>query len=158
MAVPAVNLMLSPQQYLERDSESRQRHEFVRGMMLPKEDIRRKAGSIGKPGFFTDVWIAGPNGERLPPGEIGEMVAKGPTVMSGYWNMPEATAETIVNGELHTGDLGYVDEEGYFYIVDRATDMYRTGGENVYPAEVEKILVGHPKILGAGAVQHTSVL
>ena len=73
-------------------------------------------------------------------------MAKGPTVMNGYWNLPEMTKKTIVDGDLHTGDLGYMDEEGYFYIVDRAKDMYRSGGENVYPAEVEKILAGHPKI------------
>jgi fatty-acyl-CoA synthase len=115
-------------------------------MMLPKEDIQRKMGSIGKPGFFTDIWIKGSNGKRAAPGEIGEIVAKGPTVMNGYWNLPEATAKALVDGVLHTGDLGYMDEEGYFYIVDRAKDMYRSGGENVYPAEVEKILAGHPKI------------
>jgi len=115
-------------------------------MLLPREDIQRKMGSIGKPGFFTDIWIAGANGKRLQPGEIGEIVARGPTVMSGYWNMKEETERTLVNGILHTGDLGYIDEEGYFYIVDRAKDMYRSGGENVYPAEVEKILSGHPKI------------
>ncbi|ETR70667.1 MAG: hypothetical protein OMM_03076 [Candidatus Magnetoglobus multicellularis str. Araruama] len=74
------------------------------------------------------------------------MVAKGPTVMSQYWNLPEETAKTIVNGKLYTGDLGYMDEEGYFYIVDRQKDMYRSGGENVYPAEVEKVLSNHPSI------------
>jgi fatty-acyl-CoA synthase len=115
-------------------------------MMLPQEDVQRKMGSIGKPGFFTDVWIAGPDGQKAAPGEIGEIMAKGPTVMEGYWNLPEITEKTLVNGELHTGDLGYMDEEGYFYIVDRAKDMYRSGGENVYPAEIEKILAGHPKI------------
>ena len=121
-------------------------------MLLPREDIHRKRGSIGKPGFFTDVWIAGPNGKPLPPGEIGEIVAKGPTLMSGYWNMPEATAKAIVDGVLHTGDLGYMDEEGYFYIVDRLKDMYRSGGENVYPADVEKILITHPKIANAAII------
>ena len=114
--------------------------------LLPKEDIFRKMGSIGKPGFFTDIWIAGPDGSKLPPGEIGEIMARGPTVMTGYWNMPQVTAKTLVDGVLRTGDLGYVDEEGYYYIVDRAKDMYRSGAENVYPAEVEKILAGHPKI------------
>ncbi len=115
-------------------------------MVVPRADIKRKMGSIGKPGFFTDIWIAGPTGERLPPGEIGAIVARGPTVMSGYWNKPEETARAIVNGVLDTGDLGYMDEEGFFYIVDRAKDMYRSGGENVYPAEIEKVLMGHPKI------------
>jgi len=115
-------------------------------MVVPKEDIYRKMGSIGKPGYFTEVWIEDKSGKKLPPGQIGEIVAKGPTVMSGYWNLPEITEKTIVNGVLHTGDLGYMDEEGYFYIVDREKDMYRSGGENVYPAEIEKILLNHPDI------------
>ena len=115
-------------------------------MMVPKEAVTLKKGSIGVPGFYTQVWIADNDGKELPPNEIGEIVAKGPTVMSGYWNMPEKTAEAIVNGILFTGDLGYRDEDGFFYIVDRSKDMYRSGGENVYPAEVEKVLAGHPKI------------
>ncbi len=121
-------------------------------MLLPKEDIFRKMGSIGKPGFFTDVWIAGGDGKRLPPNTIGEIVATGPTVMSGYWNNPEETKKVIVDGVLHTGDLGYMDEEGYFYIVDRAKDMYRSGGENVYPAEIEKILSDHPSIANVAVI------
>lgn len=121
-------------------------------LLLPKEDIKRKMGSIGKPGFFTDVWISDGNGKRLPPGEIGEICAKGPTVMSGYWEKPEETSKTIVKGVLHTGDLGYTDEEGYFYFVDRSKDMYRSGGENVYPAEIEKILLSHPKISMAAII------
>ncbi|MCP4750020.1 MAG: long-chain fatty acid--CoA ligase [Proteobacteria bacterium] len=115
-------------------------------MQLPKEDVERKQGSVGKPREWTDIWIQDEKGNKLPPGQIGEIVAIGPKVMSGYWNMPEETARTIVDGVLHTGDLGYMDEEGYFYIVDRAKDMYRSGGENVYPAEIEKVLYDHPKI------------
>ena len=115
-------------------------------MVLPKEDIIKKEGSIGLPGYFTDIWIQDEKGNKTPPGVVGEIVATGPTVMSGYWNLPEKTKETIVNGVLHTGDLGYIDEDGYFYIVDRAKDMYRSGGENVYPAQIEKILADHPKI------------
>ncbi|MCP4682565.1 MAG: AMP-binding protein, partial [Desulfobacterales bacterium] len=115
-------------------------------MQLPREDVERKQGSVGKPREWTDAWIEDQEGNRLPPNEIGEIVAIGPKVMSGYWDMPEETAKTIVNGVLHTGDLGYMDEEGYFYIVDRAKDMYRSGGENVYPAEIEKALYDHPKI------------
>jgi len=115
-------------------------------MLLPRTDLHRKHGSVGLPGFFTHAWIEGTDGKEAAPGEIGEIVAKGPTVMTGYWNLPEKTSEAIVNGVLHTGDLGYRDEDGYFYIVDRAKDMYRSGGENVYPAEIEKVLAGHPRI------------
>jgi fatty-acyl-CoA synthase len=115
-------------------------------MLLPREDILRKVGSVGLPSFFGDAWIVDKEGRELPPGEIGEFVARGPTVMTGYWNMPEATARAMEGGVLHTRDLGYRDNEGYFYIVDRESETYRTGGENVYPAEVEKVLVHHPKI------------
>ncbi|PJC74316.1 MAG: AMP-dependent synthetase [Syntrophobacterales bacterium CG_4_8_14_3_um_filter_49_14] len=121
-------------------------------MFLPKEDIKRKQGSIGLPGFFSEIWIQDEQGKKLPPREIGEIVARGPNVMMGYWNMPEKTAETIIDGMLHTGDLGYTDEDGYFYIVDRAKDMYRSGGENVYPAEIEKVLSEHPKILNVSII------
>ena len=114
--------------------------------VLSYEDMERKPGSVGKAREWSDMWIEDVNGKRLPPGQIGEIVAVGPKVMSGYWNMPKETANAIVNGVLHTGDLGYMDEEGYFYIADRAKDMYRSGGENVYPAEIEKILYDHPRI------------
>jgi len=120
--------------------------------LVPRDDIQRKMGSIGKSGFFTDVWIADAQGRPVPTGEVGEIVARGPTVMSGYWNLPEETARTLVDGVLHTGDLGRMDEEGFLYIVDRAKDMYRSGGENVYPAEVEKILAGHPKIANVAVI------
>jgi fatty-acyl-CoA synthase len=115
-------------------------------MLLPKEDILRKMGSVGLPSFFGEVWIVDKEGRELPSGQIGEFVAKGPTIMTGYWNMPEETAKAMEGGVLHTRDLGYRDEEGYFFIVDRESETYRTGGENVYPAEVEKVLVRHPKI------------
>lgn len=115
-------------------------------ILMPRNMGRDKVGSCGLPNFFTDAWIEGKDGKRLPPGQIGEIVARGPNVMSGYWDMPEETAKTIIDGNLHTGDLGYMDEDGFFYIVDRAKDMYRSGGENVYPAEIEKILAQHPKI------------
>ena len=121
-------------------------------MVLPKEDVQRKMGSIGLPGFFTDVWIGDEQGSELPHGTTGEIVAKGPNVMMGYWNMPEKTNETIKNGILFTGDLGYRDDEGYFYIVDRAKDMYRSGGENIYPAEIEKVLANNPKILNVAII------
>lgn len=113
---------------------------------LTYEELQLKPASVGKPREWSDMWIEDAEGNRLPPGEIGEIVAIGPKVMSGYWNMPEATAKAIVNGVLHTGDLGYMDAEGYFYIADRAKDMYRSGGENVYPAEIEKVLYDFPRI------------
>jgi len=121
-------------------------------MLLSKEDCERKRGSVGKPGFFSEIWIQDKKGNKLPPKEIGEIVAKGPVVMSQYWNMPEKTEEAIVDGILHTGDLGYIDEEGFFYLVDREKDMYRSGGENVYPAEVEKILMNHGNILDVAII------
>lgn len=114
--------------------------------LMPKHAIKKKKGSCGLPNFFTDIWIVDEKGRKLPPGQIGEIVAIGPNVMSGYWDMPEETEKTIVDGVLHTGDLGYMDEDGYLYIVDRIKDMYRSGAENVYPAEVERILIEHPKI------------
>jgi len=111
-----------------------------------KKDALRKKGSIGQPVFYADIRIVDEDGKEMPPGERGEMVVKGPTLMSGYWNKPEETAKTIVNGVLHTGDVAVKDEDGFVYIVDRIKDMYRSGGENVYPAEMEKILLAHPKI------------
>lgn len=121
-------------------------------MILPKEDIERKKGSIGIPGFCTEVWIADDDWVELPPGKIGRIVCKGPTRMTKYWDMPEKTAEAIVDGVLDTGDLGYRDEEGYFYIVDRAKDMYRSGGENVYPADAEKALLENPKVTNVSII------
>ncbi|BBO77848.1 long-chain-fatty-acid--CoA ligase [Desulfosarcina widdelii] len=117
------------------------------GMVLrPRELLNRKPDSCGLPNFFSEVWVQGRNGKELPPGEVGELVATGPNVMSGYWDAPEETEKAIVDGVLYTGDLGYKDEEGFIYIVDRAKDMYRSGAENVYPAEVESVLSDHPKI------------
>lgn len=121
-------------------------------LFLPEKDAIRKKGSLGIPVFFCDVRIWDEDKGFLGPNEVGEIVVKGPTVMLGYWNRPEDTAKTIVDGWLHTGDLGYYDEEGYFYFVDRIKDMYRSGGENVYPAEVEKILAGHPKIMNVAII------
>jgi acyl-CoA synthetase (AMP-forming)/AMP-acid ligase II len=98
------------------------------------------------------VRIVDKSGKEVSPGEVGEIIIKGPTLMSGYWNRPELTAETIRDGWLYTGDLARRDEEGYIYIVDREKDMYISGGENVFPAEIEKVLHNHPKILDAGII------
>nr|AAV91588.1 feruloyl-CoA synthetase [Rhodococcus opacus PD630] len=109
--------------------------------MLSSADVRSKIGSAGKRTFFTDVDVVRPDGSSAEPHEIGEIVAKGPNVMLGYLNQPEATARTIVDGWLHTGDAGYFDDEGFLFICDRYKDMYISGGENVYPAEVEAALL-----------------
>ncbi len=103
-------------------------------------------GSCGRPLIGTEMKIVNNEGQEVPRGEPGEIIARGPQVMQGYWNRPEATAKTIVNGWLHTGDIGRMDEEGYVYILDRAKDMIISGGENVYPVEVEKTLISHEAI------------
>jgi fatty-acyl-CoA synthase len=119
---------------------------------LSPNDAALKIGSVGRPVFHGEVRIVDKTGKESSPGEVGEMIVKGPTLMSGYWNRPDLTAETIRDGWLYTGDLARRDEEGYYYIVDREKDMYISGGENIYPAEIEKVLHTHPKIFDAGIV------
>lgn len=91
-------------------------------------------------------------GEELPQGEVGELAVKGPQVMLGYWNRPEETAAVLKDGWLLTGDVGYMDENGYFYIVDRKKDMIIAGGFNIYPREVEEVLFEHPSIQEAAVI------
>lgn len=109
---------------------------------------RRKMGSIGLPFPDMDARIVDlETGEKeMPIGEAGELVVKGPQVMKGYWNKPDETAHALRGGWLHTGDIASMDEEGYFFIVDRIKDMIKTVGENVYPREVEEVLFTHPKV------------
>ncbi|MDX3103026.1 class I adenylate-forming enzyme family protein, partial [Nonomuraea angiospora] len=115
-------------------------------------DYRAKPDSIGLPSPVVDVRVVDPMGAELPPGEVGELCVRGPNVILGYWNKPEATAETFVHGWLHTGDLAKIDEEGFVYIVDRAKDMVIRGGENVYCAEVEAALFEHPAVDDAAVI------
>ena len=115
-------------------------------------DYLARPDSVGLPVAVVDVKICGPGGEELPAGEIGELCLRGPNVIMGYWNRPDATAETFVDGWLHTGDLARVDEEGFVYIVDRAKDMVIRGGENVYCAEVEAALFEHPAVEDAAVI------
>ncbi|GAA3148827.1 class I adenylate-forming enzyme family protein [Planomonospora alba] len=115
-------------------------------------DYLARPDSIGLPMPVVDVKIADPLGEELPRGEVGELCMRGPNVILGYWNRPEATAETFVGGWLHTGDLARMDEEGFVYIVDRAKDMVIRGGENVYCAEVEAALFEHPAVDDAAVI------
>lgn len=119
---------------------------------LRTEDALRKLGSCGKPLFHTDIRIVDMESKDLPQGEMGEVIVRGPTVIREYWRNPDATAATIVDGWLHSGDMGYIDEEGYLYLVDRRKDMYISGGENVYPAEVEDVIMGHEKVADVGVI------
>ena len=122
--------------------------EFGPGVFaLAPEDAVRKAGSIGRPNFFVSARVVDDDNRPLGPGKIGELALKGPSRSAGYFNDPQATAEaTDTEGWFHTGDLARVDEEGYFTIVDRKKDMFISGGENVYPAEVEAALYRHPAV------------
>jgi fatty-acyl-CoA synthase len=109
-------------------------------LTLDREDAARKAGSSGKPVLHTEVRIVLPDGADAAVGEIGELWVKGPNITPGYWNRPDANLTCFTDGWLHTGDAARIDEEGFYYIVDRWKDMYISGGENVYPAEVENVL------------------
>ncbi len=106
----------------------------------------RKPGSIGTPIEGVEMKVVDPDDQEVPRGEVGEIVIRGHNVMKGYWQRPEATAEAMRGGWFHSGDVARVDEDGYFFIVDRKKDMIIRGGYNVYPREVEEILYEHPKI------------
>ena len=118
---------------------------------LRPEDHDR-IGSCGKPFSMVEVAIFDEDDKPLPPGERGEIVCRGPQTMARYWNRPEATAEAFRNGWLHTGDIGVMDEDGFFYIVDRKNDMLISGGYNVYPREVEDVLCAFPGVSEAAVV------
>jgi long-chain acyl-CoA synthetase len=109
-------------------------------------DRERKAGSIGTPVEGVEMKVVDDEGHDLPTGEVGEIVIRGHNVMKGYWNRPDATAEAIRDGWFHTGDMAKVDEDGYFFIVDRKKDMIIRGGYNVYPREIEEVLYEHPAV------------
>ncbi len=121
---------------------------------LTNEFGMSKIGSAGKSPLFSELKLVDDAGATIShPGEMGEVCAQGPNIMKGYWNRPEATAEAIdENGWFHTGDVGYLDDEGFLYITDRINDMVISGGENVYPAEVENALYDHPSIVEVAVV------
>jgi acyl-CoA synthetase (AMP-forming)/AMP-acid ligase II len=108
--------------------------------------------SAGKPIVNVDVCVKDVNDNTLPAGEIGEIAIRGKCMMKGYWKNPELTAQAVRNGWYHTGDMGYIDEDGYLFLVDRKADMIVTGGENVYPKEVEDVLYQHPAVAMAAVV------
>ena len=106
----------------------------------------RKPGSAGKPLIFSSVTIVDKRGKAAPVGQPGEIVVSGPTVMAGYYNDPQATADTLRDGRLHTGDVGYLDEDGDLWVLQRRSDIIISGGENIYPAEVESVISQHPDV------------
>ncbi|HEU5348777.1 MAG TPA: long-chain fatty acid--CoA ligase [Ktedonobacterales bacterium] len=119
---------------------------------LAPEDALRKAGSVGQPVFHSRARIVDEDGNDVPPGSAGELALAGPHVCSGYWRRPDATAEALRDGWWHTGDLAMRDADGYFFIVGRKKDMYISGGENIYPAEIENVLATHPDIVEAAVI------
>lgn len=128
--------------------------------MLPPEDHVRdgtpeqlkRLRAAGIPIYTAEVRVVDENDQEVPRGEVGEICARGPMVMKGYWKQPEATAEALRGGWMHTGDAGYMDENGYIYLVDRTKDMIVTGGENVYSVEVEAAIYEHPAVLEAAVI------
>jgi fatty-acyl-CoA synthase len=126
--------------------------------LLPEDHRRALAGrpdlllSAGRPVLGTEVRIVDGEDRPLPTGELGEIVARGPQLMRGYWNLPEETAEALRGGWMHTGDAGSFDEEGYLYVRDRVKDMIVSGGENVYPREIEEVLFQHPAVADAAVI------
>jgi long-chain acyl-CoA synthetase len=117
-----------------------------------RPDRERKPGSIGIPIEGVEMKVVDDDGNDVPQGEVGEIVIRGHNVMKGYWNKPDATSETLRDGWLHTGDMANVDEDGYFFIVDRKKDLIIRGGYNVYPREIEEVLYEHPAVMEAAVI------
>lgn len=113
---------------------------------LHQEDAIRKIGSIGRPNFYLDIKLIDEQGQTVGPNEVGELCLRGPVVTPGYWRNPEATAQAMPDGWFRTGDLLRQDEEGYLFVMDRIKNMYISGGENVYPAEIERFLLTFPGV------------
>lgn len=120
--------------------------------MLDSRDAVVKLGSAGREHFFTESKLVDPSGAPVAPGQPGEVVVRGPNVMLGYWNKPEETAKVLDNGWYHSGDIAVEDPDGYLFIKDRIKDMYISGGENVYPAEVENALLDVPGVQEAAVI------
>jgi long-chain acyl-CoA synthetase len=108
--------------------------------------LKYKLGSVGTPIENVEMKVVNFDGMEVQPGELGEIIIRGPNVMLGYWNRPTETAQVIKNAWFHTGDIGRMDEDGYFYVVDRLKDMINVSGFKVYPAEVENVLYQHPAV------------
>jgi len=117
--------------------------------VLDKMDYEHKPGSVGVPVQFSEMRIVDDDGNEVPTGEVGEITGRSPFLMPGYFERPDLTAQTVRDGWLHSGDLGYVDEEGFLYLVDRKKDLIISGGVNVYPRDIEEVAVQHPAVLEA---------
>jgi len=117
--------------------------------VLDKTHVPAKLNSVGVPTFFSEMRILDENGQELPPGQVGEIVGRGPMLMPGYYKRPDLTAQAVRDGWLYTGDLGFMDEDGFLYLVDRKKDMIISGGVNVYPRDIEEVIVKHPAVLEA---------
>jgi acyl-CoA synthetase (AMP-forming)/AMP-acid ligase II len=124
--------------------------------LITPEYARHKVGSTGLPYFGIEVRVVDKAGADVPPGIPGEVITRGPHLISGYWNRPEATKEAIRDGWFYTGDIAEVDADGFIYIKDRSKDMIISGGENVYPAEVEEALHAHPAVRDVGVIGQPS--
>jgi acyl-CoA synthetase (AMP-forming)/AMP-acid ligase II len=122
------------------------------GTVLDGVYAHKKAGSCGRPFMHTEIRLVDMEGNDVPVGETGEVLMRAPNVMKGYWNRPQDTATTIVDGWLHSGDIARMDEDGFYYIMDRKKDMIISGGENIYPAEIEDRLLSHPAIADVGVI------
>jgi acyl-CoA synthetase (AMP-forming)/AMP-acid ligase II len=114
--------------------------------MLDRDDVAAKPGSVGVPPPLYEMRIVDDEGRELPPGDVGEIVGRGPITMPGYYKRSDLTAEAIRDGWLHSGDLGYVDDDGFLFLVDRKKDLIISGGVNVYPRDIEEIVITHPEV------------
>ena len=124
--------------------------------ILDSADFASKINSVGVPPPFVEMRILGEHGEEIATGEIGEIAGRGPLLMPGYYKRPDLTAQAIVDGWLHTGDMGYVDEAGFLYLVDRKKDLIISGGVNVFPKDIEEVVVQHPAVreVAVFGIQH----
>lgn len=119
---------------------------------LPRSKTFEKLGSVGRPCIHLDLKIVDDDGEKVKPGNVGEIAFRGPKVTKGYWKNEEATREAIIDGWFHTGDMGYLDEDGYLYITDRKSDMIISGGENIASLEIERVIHENPKVLEVAVI------
>jgi long-chain acyl-CoA synthetase len=143
-------LHLEHKQALQRRLPSRlyELYGLTEGFMtiLDRSDLERKLGSVGVPTPFQEIKIVDDQGQELAPGQVGEIVGRGAMMMAGYYKRPDLTAQAIVDGWLRSGDMGYIDEDGFLYLVDRKKDLIISGGINVYPRDIEEIVVQHPAV------------